>query len=300
MNAPVRAIRPRNKALAQPAPAASRRRSRAARLTSDAAVIVMVWQRELLRFSRNRLRVLTALAQPALFLFLFGSGLAPAFQGGAATVDYQTFIFPGVLAMAVLFPAVFAAMTIVSDRQDGFLREMLVAPTGRWAVIVGKCLGGATIAGSQGLVILAVAPLVHVPYALLLLLVLAELTLTAIAVSATGLLVASRLGEIESFQVLIQLFVLPIFFLSGALFPLKRLPSWLGVLTRLDPLTYAVDAMRRAVFTIIHAPAAAVRDLNPGVTWNGWRVPTSVELALVAVFAAAMLVLAVRNFSRPD
>lgn len=270
------------------------------RLLADAAVVGMVWRRDLLRFSRNPIRVLTALAQPALFLFLFGSGLAPAFPQGSGTVDYQTFIFPGVLAMTVLFPGVFASMTIVFDRQDGFLREMLVAPTRRSAVILGKCLGGTTIASLQGAAMLAVAPLVHVPYDLRLLVVFGELTLTATVVTALGLYVASRMGEVESFQVLIQLFVLPIFFLSGALFPLTRLPSWLGLLTRVDPLTYIVDAMRRAVFDTIGAPAGAVQDLNPGVTWNGWRVPTALEVGVVAAFGAIMLALSVWRFSRPD
>ena len=269
-------------------------------LTADVRVIAMVWRRDVLRFSRNPIRVLTALAQPALFLFLFGSGLAPAFPQGAGRVDYQTFIFPGVLAMTVLFPGIFASMTIVMDRQDGFLREMLVAPTRRSAVILGKCLGGTTIAGVQGVAMLAVAPLVHVPYDWRLVVVLGELVLTAVVVSALGLFLASRMGEIESFQVLIQLFVLPIFFLSGALFPLTRLPSWIGVLTRFDPLTYTVDAMRRTVFDIIHAPPGAVRDLNPGVTWGGWHVPTLVEVGVVAAFAAVLLAISIWRFSRPD
>ena len=268
------------------------------RLADDAAVVAMVWRRDLLRFVRNPVRVLTALAQPALFLFLFGSGLAPAFPHGG--VDYQTFIFPGVLAMTVLFPGIFASMTIVLDRHDGFLREMLVAPSRRSTVIVGKCLGGTTIAIAQGVAMLAVAPLVHVAVDPRLLVVLLELTLTALVVTALGLYVASRIGDIESFQVVIQLFVLPIFFLSGALFPLSGLPAWLGVLTRLDPLTYTVDAMRRTVFDIVGAPPSAVQELNPGVTWGGWQLPTLVELALVAAFGAVMLALAVRRFSRPD
>jgi ABC-2 type transport system permease protein len=188
----------------------------------------------------------------------------------------------------------------VFDRQNGFLREMQVAPARRSAVIVGKCLGGATSATMQGIIMLLLAPLVHIPYAWLLVVVMAEMVLTALMVTALGLFVASRMEEVESFQVIIQLLVLPVFFLSGALFPLRRLPPWLAALTRLDPLSYAVDPMRRAIFTSIHAPPASVRSLNPGISWGAWRVPTLVELGVVAAFGAAVLAVAIVRFSRPD
>jgi ABC-2 type transport system permease protein len=201
--------------------------------------------------------------------------------------------------MTVLFTSIFSAISIVWDREFGFLREMLVAPVRRWSLVLGKCLGGATIATLQGVIILALAPLVHVPYSPILLLTLVcEMALAAFALTAFGVLVASRLQQVESFQVVMQFFVLPMFFLSGAVFPLSRLPTWLQVLTRLDPLSYAVDPMRRAVFSYVSVPANVGQTLNQGMTWNGWPVPVGLELGLVGLLGAIMLVVAIAEFSR--
>src|SRR5438445_13433526 len=151
----------------------------------DLRGVKIVWQREMIRFSRNRLRVVTSLVQPVLFLFVLGTGLAPVFSGGAENFDFRTFMFPGVLAMSVLFTAIFSAISIVWDREFGFLREMLVAPVGRWALVLGKCLGGASVATIQGAIMLALAGIVHVPYSPGLMLVLvAELALTAFVLTA--------------------------------------------------------------------------------------------------------------------
>lgn len=270
------------------------------RLADDWRGVKVVWRRELIRFSRNRTRIITSLAQPVLFLFVLGSGLSPILQGNGS-VDYRTFMFPGVLAMTVLFTAMFSAVSIVWDREFGFLREMLVAPVRRSALIVGKCLGGATVATLQGTVLLALAGFVGVPYSPTLLVVLIlEMALTAVMLTAIGTMIASRLGTIESFQVLMQLIALPMFFLSGAVFPLSRLPRWLATLTRVDPLTYAVDPMRRAVFNHLSVPATTRNSLAPGLTWGGWRVPTVVELGIVALIGAVCLTIAAVQFARTD
>ncbi len=268
----------------------------------DLRGVRVVWKRELLRFFRSRIRIVTSLAQPVLFLFILGTGLSPLVQGGeGSNFDFRTFMFPGVIAMTVLFTAIFSAVSIVWDREFGFLREMLVAPVRRGALVLGKCLGGATVATLQGVIMLALAGLVHVPYAPLLLLTLvAEMALTAFALTAFGVLLASRMQQVESFQVVMQFFVLPMFFLSGAVFPLSRLPGWLQVLTRLDPLTYAVDPMRRAVFAYVSPPASIQLVLDPGITWGGWRLPVLLEVAIVAVLGVLMLVTAVTQFSRAD
>ncbi len=272
------------------------------RLTDDLRAVRVVWRRELIRYLRNRTRIVTSLVQPVLFLFVLGTGLTrilPRQPGG--TIDFRTFMFPGVLAMTVLFTAVFSAVSIVWDREFGFLREMLVAPVRRGALVVGKCLGGATVATIQGAIMLALAGLVHIPYSpALLAVLLAEMGLTAFALTALGTMIASRMGRIESFQVVIQFLVLPMFFLSGALFPLTNLPRWLAALTKLDPLSYSVDPLRRAVFGHVSVPPRLVATLNPGMTWNGWRVPTVLELGLVAVLALGLLALAGVQFSRPE
>jgi ABC-2 type transport system permease protein len=270
-------------------------------LRQDLRAVKVVWQRELIRFASDRARMLTSLLQPILFLFVLGTGLSALASGGTGGVNLRTFMFPGVLSMALLFTAAFSAGSIVWDREFGFLREMLVAPVRRGAIVIGKCLGGATVAAGQGLVFLSLAGLVHVPYSPVLLLTLvAELLLLAFTLTAFGLMAAARIRSMQSFMALVQMFLLPMFFLSGALYPLSNLPTWLRALNRIDPLTYAVDPMRRAVFAHLHIPAVAQHVLNPGVTWWGWRVPTLVELALVLVMGLVMLAIAIGEFSRAE
>src|SRR6476660_6806636 len=219
-------------------------------IRADLRAVSIVWRRELIRFRTDRLRAITSLVQPVLFLFVLGTGLSRlASRGLPAGVDFRTFIYPGVLAMSVLFTAIFSAASIVWDREFGFLREMLVAPVRRWAIVVGKCLGGATVATFQGLIFLALAGVAHVPYdPVLLLPLVAELLVVSFTLTAFGLRMAARIKEVQAFMALTQLFVLPLFFLSGALYPLNGLPAWLTVLTRIDPITYVVDPMRQAVF----------------------------------------------------
>ena len=260
----------------------------------------VVWRREIIRFARNRVRILTSLAQPILFLFVLGTGLStivPTANG----FDYRTFMFPGVICMTILFTAIFSAVSIVWDREFGFLREMLVAPVRRGAIMVGKCAGGATVATMQGIIMLVLAGLVHVPYSpVLFIALLGMMVLTATMLTAFGLFLAARIQEIESFQVVMQLFVLPMFFLAGAVFPIHRLPTWLGTLTRFDPLAYAVDAMRKTVFAHAHAPASVSRSLDPGITWFGWHLPLLFELGIVVLVAAALLGGAIAQFTRTE
>jgi ABC-2 type transport system permease protein len=274
-------------------------------LADDMRAVRMVWRRELIRFFRNRVRILTSLAQPLVFLFVLGSGLSPVVRTGgvpgAKGFDFRTFMFPGVVAMTVLFTAIFSAVSIVWDREFGFLREMLVAPVRRGALVAGKCLGGASVATLQGVIMLLLAPLVHVPFSpVLLVTLIVEMAIAAFVLTAFGILLASRMQQVESFQVVMQFFVLPMFFLSGAVFPLTNLPKWISVLAKVDPLSYAVDPMRRAVFGAKHLPATLQHRFNPGMTWSGWRVPTLVELAVVVVIGAVMLGVAVYQFSKPE
>src|SRR6478736_726119 len=247
---------------------------------SDLRAVSIVWQRELIRFRRDRLRAVTSLIQPLLFLLVLGTGLSSLASGSMPPgVSFKAFIYPGVLAMSVMFTAIFSAASIVWDREFGFLREMLVAPVSRWAIVVGKCLGGATVATFQGLIFLALAGVAHVPYdPVLLLTLVAELLLLSFTLTAFGVMMAARIKQIQAFMALTQLFVLPLFFLSGALYPLTGLPVWLTVLTRLDPLTYIVDPMRHAVFDHLPLSPQALQALSPGVTWAGWLVPLGLSL----------------------
>jgi ABC-2 type transport system permease protein len=268
----------------------------------DLRAVSIVWRRELIRFRTDRLRAITSLVQPVLFLFVLGTGLSRLASHGLPTgVDFKTFIYPGVLAMSVLFTSIFSAASIVWDREFGFLREMLVAPVRRWAIVVGKCLGGATVATFQGLIFLALAGVAHVPYdPLLLLTLVGELLLLSFTLTAFGVMMAARIKQIQAFMALTQLFVLPLFFLSGALYPLNGLPAWLTVLTRIDPLTYIVDPMRSAVFAHLPVSPLAVHTLSPGITWFGWVVPLGLSLALVAFMGAAMLGIAIAEFRKTE
>jgi len=268
---------------------------------SELRAIKVVWKRELIRFSRDRLRILTSLMQPFLFLFVLGTGLSRLASAGTHGVNLRTFVYPGVLCMAVMFTAMFSAASLVWDREFGFLREMMVAPVRRSSLVLGKCFGGATVAGFQGVIVLCLAGLVGVPYsAILIVEVFALQLLLAFAITAFGVMVAARITQMQSFMALMQMAIMPMYFLSGALFPVSGLPQWLEILNRLDPLTYAVDPMRRAVFAHLHISAAGRRALDPGVTWWSWHVPGLVEAAVVALLGLVMLGIAIVEFGRAE
>jgi ABC-2 type transport system permease protein len=263
--------------------------------------VKVVWKRELIRFSRDRLRILTSLMQPFLFLFVLGTGLSKLASAGTHGVNLKTFVYPGVLCMAVMFTAMFSAASLVWDREFGFLREMMVAPVRRSSLVLGKCLGGATVAGFQGVIVLCLAGLVSVPYAPgLVLEVFAIQLLLAFAITAFGVMVAARITQMQSFMALMQMAIMPMYFLSGALFPVSGLPQWLEILNRIDPLTYAVDPIRRVVFAHLKIPNAARHVLDPGVTWWGWHVPTGMEAGVVAALGLLMLGVAILEFSRAE
>jgi ABC-2 type transport system permease protein len=271
-------------------------------LRHDMRAVSIVWRRELIRFRSDRLRAVTSLVQPVLFLFVLGTGLSRlASHGLPAGVDFRTFIYPGVLAMSVLFTSIFSAASIVWDREFGFLREMLVAPVRRWTIVLGKCLGGATVATFQGVIFLALAGVAHVSYnPLLLLTLIGELLLLSFTLTAFGVMMAARIKQIQAFMALTQMFIMPLFFLSGALYPLSGLPAWLTVLTRIDPLTYIVSPMRHAVFSHLTISQFALRDLSPSITWDGWGVPIGLSLAIVAAMGATMLAIAIAEFRKTE
>ena len=261
---------------------------------SEARAVRAVWWRDLIRFADDRVRIVTALIQPLLFLFVLAPGLQTLSAASTDGVDLTTFMFPGVLCMAMLFSAMISAASLVMDRELGFLREMMVAPVRRSSIVVGKCLGGTTIAAIQGVILLALAGLVHVPYDPVLLLGIFGLQLLiAFTVTALGVMVATTIKQAQTFTSVMQVLVFPMIFLSGALYPVSGLPSWLGVLNRLNPLTYAVDPMRRLVFDHLDISEAARHTLAPGVTWWGWPVPTLVEVGIVLALGLAMLAVAI-------
>jgi len=270
-------------------------------LHSELRAIRVVWKRELIRFRSDRLRIITSLTQPFLFLFVLGTGLSSLASAGTHGVNFKTFVYPGVLCMAVMFTAMFSAASIVWDREFGFLREMMVAPVRRSSIVLGKCLGGATVAGFQGLIVISIAGIVNVPYAPTLLLEIFGLQLLlAFAITAFGMTAAARMTQMQSFMAVMQMAIMPMFFISGALFSVASLPPWLTILNRIDPLTYAVDPMRRAIFAHMHISKSAVHALAPGVTWWGWRVPGLLEAGVIALLGLVLLSIAIWEFSRAE
>src|SRR6266568_1296715 len=197
------------------APPVAQVRVPAGTLREDLRAIKVVWQRDLIRFVRDRTRMVASLLQPVLFLFVLGSGLSSLVSRGTGGVNLRTFIFPGVLGMAVLFTAVFSAGSIVWDREFGFLREMLVAPVRRGAIMIGKCCGGATVAAIQGCIVLSLAPLVDVPYNPTMLLTLfGEMLILGFAVTAMGLVLAARVKQLQAMMGLMQMILMPLMYLS--------------------------------------------------------------------------------------
>ena len=268
---------------------------------SELRAIRIVWRRDLTRFANDRMRIVTALVQPLLFLFVLGSGLQQLSSAGTHGVELKTFIYPGILCIAVMFTAMFSAASIVWDREFGFLREMMVAPIRRSSIVIGKCLGGATVASLQGVILLCLAGAVHVPYDPVLILgVFGLQLLLAFSITAFGVMVAARIKQMQSFMGVMQMIVMPMFFISGALFPVANLPGWLAVLNRIDPLTYAVDPMRHLVFAHLDLRPQAIAALDPGVTWFGWRVPGLLEAAMVLALGLVMLAIAIWEFSATD
>jgi ABC-2 type transport system permease protein len=268
---------------------------------SEWRAVKTVCSRDLIRFIGNRAQIMMWLIQPLLFLFVLGSGLQSLSAASTGGVDLKTFIFPGVLCFAVTFSGMLSAASLVWDRELGFLRELTIAPVSRASILLGKCLGGAIIASSQGLILLALAGFVGVPYDPVLILGgLSLVGLLAVTVTAFGLLVAVQIKQAQTFTSIMQLFVIPMVFVSGALYPVSGLPTWLGVLNRIDPLTYAVDPMRRLVFDHLDLSETARRTLDPGVTWWGWQLPAALEAGMVLVLGAAMLGVAIWRFSRAE
>ena len=269
-------------------------------LAEEVRTVGMVWEREAIRFFRTRARVLSSFIQPVLFLFVLGYGMS-TLVGSTAGFDFKKFLFPGIVAMTVMSTALSSAISIVWDREFGFLREMLVAPVSRTALVSGKTLGGASIATVQGTIMLALAPLIGVRLTWLVVIEVIGLELLmAVTMTAFGVFVASHIQRMEGFSVVMQLLLFPMLFLSGALFPLGGLPGWLTVLTRLNPLTYAVAPLRSVVFAAQHMPPAAAAKFSSTVTLFGSTLSNAACIGITCAFAVVFLALAVTGFGKPD
>jgi ABC-2 type transport system permease protein len=244
------------------------------------SAIYILWLRELKRYVRSRAQIVASLGQPVLYLLVLGFGLGPVFQK-AGNGSYFQFVAPGVVCMTILFSSIFSGIAMLWDRQFGFLKETLVAPVPRIEIMIGRTVGGATVAVIQGLLILVVCLIagfrpqhwLAFPVAFLFMM------LIAIVFAALGTAFGSIVQDMQGFQLIMNFMVLPIFFLSGALFPLNNLPKALAVVTRLDPLTYGVDALRAVLLGASHFSLA-------------------LDISLLCLIAVAFLSLGAYLFSR--
>ena len=212
--------------------------------------VYTVWLRDIKRYYRDKPRIIGSFAQPILFLFVLGTGIASSFStfGGGGGKDFLNFMFPGIVGMTVLFTSFFSAMSIVWDREFGFLREILVAPISRTSIVVGKLLGGSSIAMFQGAIILLFSPLLKIPITFVIFFkVLGIMFLVAMTISAMGIMLASVIKSMQAFQVITNFLLMPMFFLSGALFPLNSTVKWMNVVSKINPLSYGIDAMRTVI-----------------------------------------------------
>jgi ABC-2 type transport system permease protein len=218
------------------------------------SAIYILWLREVKRYTRSRAQIIASLGQPMLYLLVLGFGLGPVFQR-AGNGNYLQFVAPGVIGMSVLFSSIFSGLGILFDRQFGFLKETLVAPVSRLQIMIGRTLGGATVAVIQGLLVTTICliagfrpvNLATVPLAL------GFMVLIAICFAALGMAIGSGLQDMQGFQLIMNFLVLPIYFLSGALFPLTGLPVVLSYITKADPLAYGIDGMRGVLLGASHA-----------------------------------------------
>jgi ABC-2 type transport system permease protein len=244
------------------------------------SAVYILWLRELKRYSRSRAMIVASLGQPLLYLVALGFGLGPVFQQ-AGRGSYLQFVAPGVVGMSVLFSSIFSGIGLLWDRQFGFLKETLVAPVPRLQIMAGRTLGGATTAMIQGLLVLIVCLIAgfRPTHPSLLPVAVLFMALVSIVFAALGTAIGSTLQNMQGFQLIMNFLVMPIFFLSGALFPLTNLPTGLAIVTRIDPLTYGIDGLRGALIGASHFAVAT-------------------NLSVLACVAAAFIALGAYSFSK--
>jgi len=253
--------------------------------------VYTIWYRDLLRFWHDRMRLFGSVTMPLLFLFVFGSGLGSRIGNLGAGVNYVSFMFPGIIGMTVLMSSFMAGVSVVWDREFGFLKEVLVAPVSRVAVSIGKTLGSATVSLIQGVVILLLAPLLGISVSpTTVLALLGVMFLLAATMGSFGVLLATRIRSMEAFQALMQMLLFPMVFLSGAFFPLQGLPSWMNALVKLNPATYGIAPLRQVML--------GTGQGNPfAITLFGYTLSLWTNILVLTLFGVVMVLLEMWSFS---
>lgn len=230
--------------------------------------VMTLWQREVVRFVRQRSRLGSALSTPLVFWLLLGGGFSASFRppGSPAGTDYLEYLYPGMIILVILFTAIFATISVIEDRKVGFLQGVLVAPVSRASIVLGQALGGTTLALFQGVLFLLLAPLAGVHLTVTSVLAgIVVMVLVSFALTSLGLIIAWRMQSIQGFHAIMNLILMPIWFLSGAFFPASGLPSWLGWLMWLNPLTYGMAALRSSLYMGNPATVGSLPHLAPSL-----------------------------------
>src|SRR5437870_6183193 len=266
------------------------------------SVIYVIWLRETKTFIRERSRIVGMISQPLLYLLLVGQGIASGLSLNQAPggLGYLLFMYPGIIGMSVLFTSIVSGISIIWDREFGFLKEVLVAPVPRWAVAVGKILGGATVAMTQAVILIALAPFIGVGLSLLVALeMLAVCFLISLAITGLGVFIAVPMRSMQGFQMVMNFLVMPLYFLSGAMFPVSSAPTWMRILMSIDPLTYGVDGLRIIVLSAATSSASSEPSLAEAARASGMvRWDLGFDIAIMAAISALITTLAATRFSR--
>jgi ABC-2 type transport system permease protein len=264
---------------------------------SSLRVIRVLWWREVLAYSRDKARFISSMVMPVLMIVIFGEGFGRTISTFDEGINYRQFIFPGVIAMTILFNSVFSGVSIIWDREFGFLREILVAPISRTAIGLGKLMGGASIAISHGIIMFAFAPILGVHFSLLVIVQLvAVLFLFALVMTSVGIAIASRVKSVESFQMISQVTIMPSMFLSGIFFPVNNLPGWMEVLVKINPVTYAVAPIRE--IGLGEELTATTGASVVGVELFGHTLSALESLGIVAAFGVLVFTIAIQSFRK--
>lgn len=271
-------------------------RERVPRLWHELRAVHALVHRDLLRLASQPVHTALMLIQPMLYLFILGGGLAALIPNSSLGGGYQAYLFPGVLMMTVQTPAIMVGIRLITDRQSGYVRELLMAPVHRPTLLLGTCAGGTLVATVQGAVLLALVGAIGLPYdPLLLLMLFGGMLLTSFTLTALALTLAVSLDRPEVFNMLLGLVMMPLLLLSGGFFPVGNLPGWAHTLAAANPLAYGVDLLRRCI-----AVRVPDRTAPTTVEWSGWQPPLLLEGTLLLTIGILALLWASHRFSRPE
>lgn len=274
--------------------------------------IFAIWQRDITKFFRDKARLFGSFTMPILFLLIFGGGMSGTMENlmgsqmmddavGGADFNYVEFVFPGIVAMTLLMTSVFSALSIIEDKDFGYMKEILVSPISRVSIAVGKMVGAATVATIQGIILFLLIPLIGLSYNIISLLqVIPFMFLLACALSGLGLLVASVIRSTQGFQMIVQILVMPMIFLSGALFPVNNMPAWMDVIVKLNPVTYGVDVMKKIMIDVDSLSPMVQEAMGLNLTVFGRQVTVVEEILFIAGFAVVLVLLATVSFRRAN